>query len=89
MTLILNILLLSCAIFIVAKFMASIHFKNIGTILTVAIVYSIINFLFGWIFFIVTFPLVVLTFGLFKFVINAFLRNCNNMQKYPKKICSG
>ena len=48
MSVILNPLLLSIAIFIVAKIMPSIHIKNFWTAIVVAIVYSVINFLTGW-----------------------------------------
>jgi len=45
MNIILNILILSVAIFIVAKILPKIHIKSFGTAIIVAIVYSIINFL--------------------------------------------
>ena len=73
MVTILNLLLLSSAIFIVAKVMPSIHIKNFWTAIAVALVYSIINFLTGWILFLLTLPFIIITFGLFKFIINAFL----------------
>lgn len=73
MGIILNLLLLSTAIFIVAKIMPSIHIKNFPTAIAVALVYSVINLLTGWLLFILTLPFIIITFGLFKFVINAFL----------------
>jgi putative membrane protein len=73
MATILNLLLLSLAIFIVAKSMPSIHIKNFWTAIAVALVYGIINFLTGWILFFLTLPFIIITFGLFKFVINAFM----------------
>ena len=73
MATILNLLLLSSAIFIVAKAMPSIHIKNFRTAIAVALVYSVINLLTGWLLFILTLPFIIITFGLFKFVINAFL----------------
>ena len=73
MATILNLLLLSSAIFIIAKAMPSIHIKNFRTAIAVALVYSIINFLTGWILFFLTLPFIIITFGLFKFVINAFM----------------
>lgn len=69
----LNILLLSAAIFIVARLMPSIHVKNYGTALIAALVYSAINFLIGWLLRFLALPFIFLTFGLFIFVINAFL----------------
>lgn len=73
MGIIINLLLLSLAIFIVAQVMPTIHVKSFGTAIIIAVVYSVINFLFGWILVLFTLPLVIITFGLFKFVINAFL----------------
>jgi putative membrane protein len=73
MAFILNLLLLSVAIFVVAKIMPSIHIKNFWTAIVVALVYSVINFLTGWLLLLLTLPFIIITFGLFKFVINAFL----------------
>jgi len=73
MVYILNLLLLSVAVFIVAKIMPSIHIKSFWTAIVVALVYSIINFLTGWFLVILALPFMIITFGLFKFVINAFL----------------
>ena len=50
-----------------------IHLKSFGTAIIVAIVYSLINFFAGWILILLTLPAIIITFGLFKFVINAFL----------------
>ena len=68
-----NILLLSIAVFLVARIMPGIHLKSFGTAIVVAIVYSLINYLIGWLLFLITLPAIIITFGLFKFVINAFL----------------
>ena len=73
MMFLLNILLLSAAIFIVASIMPTIRVKNYGTALIVALVYSVINFLIGWLLRFLAFPFIFLTLGLFTFVINAFL----------------
>lgn len=73
MTLLLNLLILSVTIFLVAHMMPSIRIKNFGTAVVVAIVYSIVNFLFGWLLLFLAIPLVLVTFGLFIFVINAIL----------------
>jgi putative membrane protein len=72
-TILWNILLLSIAVFLVAKIMPGIHLKGFGTAIVVAIVYSLINYLFGWLLLLIAWPAVIITFGLFKFVINAFL----------------
>jgi len=68
-----NLLILSAAIFIVSKVLPGIHIRGVWTAVIVAIVYSIINYFLGWLFMLLAFPLMVITFGLFKFVINAFL----------------
>ncbi len=68
-----NILLLSVAIFLVAKILPKIHLKSFGTAIIVSIVYGVINYLIGWLLTLLTLPALILTFGLFKFVINAFL----------------
>lgn len=68
-----NLLILSAAIFIVSKVLPGIHIRGVWTAVVVAIVYSIINYFLGWLFMLLAFPLMVITFGLFKFVINAFL----------------
>jgi len=66
-----GILLLTAAIFVVANVMNGIKIKNIWTTLLVAIVYSLVNFLVGWLLRFVALPFIYLTFGLFTFVVNA------------------
>ena len=68
-----SILLLSLTVFLVARLLPGIHLKGFGTAVIVAVVYSLINYLFGWLLLLLTLPAVIITFGLFKFVINAFL----------------
>ena len=66
-------LILSVAVFVVAQVLPGIRVKNFGTAVVVAIVYSVINFFTGWLLVLLTLPFIVLTFGLFKLVINAFM----------------
>ena len=73
MNTILNILLLSVVIFGVARLLPGVHLKGFGTAIIVAIMYSIINFLLFGLITLLTLPATILTFGLFIFVINAFL----------------
>ncbi len=73
MTMIINFLLLSVAIFLVATLMPTIKIKSYGTAIVVALVYSVINFLVGWLLTFIALPLIWITFGLFKLVINAVL----------------
>jgi len=73
MIIILSLLFKSLAVFIVAKTLPGIHIKNFGTAIIVALIYSVINFLLGRILFFFAFPVIFITFGLFIFVIDAFL----------------
>ncbi len=70
---IINMLILSVAIFLVAQFLPGIRVKNFYTAIIVALVYSIINFFTGWLLVFLTLPLMIITFGLFKLIINAFM----------------
>ena len=63
-----NTLLLSLAIFIVARLLPGIHLKGFATAVIVALVYSLINYLIGWLLLFITLPVVFITFGLYKFV---------------------
>lgn len=73
MSILIDILLLSFAVFLVAKILPGIRIKNFMTALAVAIVYSLVNFFLGWILVLLTLPFILITFGLFKLVINAGL----------------
>lgn len=73
MTLILSLLLKSLAIFLVAKVLPGIRIKNFGTAVIVAVVFSAINFIIGKILFFLSLPIIFITFGLFVFIIDAFL----------------
>lgn len=68
-----NLVLLSLAVFAVSTFLPGIRCKNFGTAVAVAGVYSLINFLIGWLLVLISLPAIVLTLGLFIFVINALL----------------
>ncbi|GAB4370650.1 MAG: hypothetical protein Kow0042_13010 [Calditrichia bacterium] len=68
-----NIILLSVAIYVVARIFPTIHLKSFWTAIWVALVYSVINLLIGWLLVAISLPLIYITFGLFKFVINAFM----------------
>ncbi len=73
MNFILNILLFSVSVFAVASLMPTIKIKNYGTAVVVALVYSLVNFLVGWLITFLALPFIVVTFGLFIFVVNAIL----------------
>ncbi len=68
-----NLFLLSAAVFMVSNFLPGIRIESYGTAVIVAVVYSIINLLLGWVLVFLSFPLILITFGLFNFVINAFM----------------
>ncbi len=68
-----NIFLLSAAVFMVGNFLPGIRIKSYGTAIIVAVVYSLINLFFGWFFVFISLPLIIITLGLFNFVINAFM----------------
>lgn len=68
MNFLLNILFFSAAVFIVANIIPTIKIKNYGTAIAVAVVYSLINFLVGWLLTILAFPFIVITFGLFTII---------------------
>ncbi len=70
---ILNILLLSGVIFAIDRLMPGIYLKNFLTAIIVAVVYSIINIIIGKILVILAFPFMIITLGLFKFLINALM----------------
>ncbi len=70
---IIHIFVLSVAVFVVAQVLPRITLKSYGTAVVVALVYSILSFLFGGILTVLSLPFMIITFGLFKFVINAIL----------------
>jgi putative membrane protein len=75
--LLVNWLILSVAIFLIAQLFPTIHVKNFGTAILVAVVYSVVNFLLGWFFMLLSLPFLIITLGLtywiFKFLINAIM----------------
>jgi putative membrane protein len=69
----LHILILAGVILLVAESMRGVRIEGYGTAVTVAGVYSLINFFLGTLLMLLTLPLMILTVGLFKLVINTFL----------------
>ena len=70
---IINILILSAAVFLVSRILPGVRIKGYLTAVAVAIVYSFINFFIGWFLTLLSLPLIIITFGLFKLVLNAFM----------------
>lgn len=68
-----SIILLAVAVFGISKLLPKIHIKSFTTAIFVAIIYSIINFLIGWLITLISLPAIIVTFGLFIFVVNAVL----------------
>ena len=73
MNFILRVLVLSGIIFLIARFLPGVKLKDYTSALIVALVYAVLNSLLFWLFFILSLPMVLITFGLFVFVINAAL----------------
>lgn len=73
MSIIWHILLLSLAIFIIAKVLPSIQIKSFWTAIVVAIVYTLIDLALGWFLRFISFPFIFITLGLVIFVINAIM----------------
>ena len=71
--LILHFLLLALAIFAMAEMMPGFEVPSYGTALMVAVVYGLINVTLGSLLTFLSLPFVILTLGLFTFVINAGL----------------
>ena len=69
----LNWLILSVSVFIVTRILPSVRIKAFATAVFVAFVYGILKLLLTKILVFLSLPLIFLTFGLFYFVINAFL----------------
>lgn len=73
MTWLLNLLVFSLSVFIVAHLMPGVRVRSFGTAVVVAIVYGIVNFLFYWILVVLSLPFIIASLGLFLVLINAFL----------------
>ena len=71
--LILYVLLLAFAIFVIAETLPGIYIDGYATAVVVAIVYGLINVTLGFVFKLLAIPLIILSLGLFLFIINSFL----------------
>lgn len=58
---------------IVAHIVPGFHVRTFGAALLAAVVIGLVNATVGWILFLMTLPLTILTFGLFTLVVNALL----------------
>ncbi len=73
MSVLIHIVLLSGVIFLVAEVLPGIRLRSFGTAVVVAIVYSLIDVVLGTLLKLLSLPFIVLTLGLFTFLVNAFL----------------
>ena len=71
--LILTWLISALSIWIAAQIIPGIRISGYGDALIAAIVFAVVDATLGWFLRVITWPLVFLTFGLFKWVVNAFL----------------
>ena len=76
---ILNWLILSASVFLVTRILPFIYVKNFATALFVALVYGVLKMLLTDILVFFSFPLMIVSLGLFYFVINAFLLWITNL----------
>ena len=70
---IVSILLKAAVVVGVAKAVPGVRVKSYGSAIGVALVYGVLSFFLGWILKAISFPLIILTFGLFSLVINALM----------------
>jgi putative membrane protein len=66
-------LVTALAVLIAARIVPGIRVRSLGSALIFAVVLGLLNVLVRWLLIVLLLPFVVLTFGLFIFVINAFL----------------
>lgn len=69
----LRFLIIAGAVYLIARYISGIHVEDTNTILIVAAVWSLIIMLIRPVLKVLTFPLTLITLGLFSFVLNAFL----------------
>lgn len=73
MRLILHWLLSALALVIVAKLVPGFHIRSFGAALIAALVIGLVNATLGFLLKVLTFPFIILTLGLFWFVVNALM----------------
>ncbi len=77
--LILSWLVSALSIWIVAQIVPGIRVSGFGAAMIAAIAIAVVNSTIGWVLKVLTFPLIFLTLGLFKLVLNAFLLKLASM----------
>ena len=71
--LIINVLATSGLLYALASALPGVRLKSFGTAVTVALVYGLLNYFLFWLIALIAFIPMLLSFGLFGLVINAFL----------------
>jgi len=69
----LQLLLNGVVVLIVAKIIPGVRVNGFGSALLTAGVYALLSLLLKWLLVVLTIPFIIVTFGLFLFVLNAFL----------------
>ena len=69
---IIDILLTSGLVYVLATLLPGVRMKSFGTAVIVALVYGVLNYLLFWVIALITFIPMVLSLGLFGLVINTF-----------------
>jgi putative membrane protein len=77
--LLVNWLLSALALWLVARIIPGFYVRDFGVALIATIVIVIVNTLVGWPLHFLTFPLTILTLGLFWLIVNAFLLKLASM----------
>jgi putative membrane protein len=71
--LIINVLVMSGLVYVLALALPGVRVKSFGVAVIVALVYGLLNFFLFWLIALIAFIPMMLSFGLFGLVINAFL----------------
>lgn len=71
--LIINVLLNAGLLYLLASVLPGVRLKSFGTAVVVALVYGFLSYFLFWVIALITFIPMLLSFGLFGLVINAFL----------------
>lgn len=73
MRLLINWILSALAVWVVSRLISGFHVANVGSALIAALVIGLVNATLGLVVKIITFPLTILTLGIFWLVINALM----------------
>ncbi len=73
MSLVVNLLIMSTAVYLVSRLVPGIRIRGFGTAIWVSIVYGIVNLLIGWLLTVIAWPLIAVAPGLCVLFINAVL----------------